>query len=306
MIETGPAPALEKIDAVKRGIEERAALAARLRQEGENDLAEKLDACGAPLRLVCVCCGSKKSVEIRCRRRWCPACAWIVSRERIEKYVQAAATMQWPLFVTLTKPNSPDPECIRTIREDWSRMRRRKLMVDRIAGGISTIEVTNKGAGWHPHLHVLCDCRWLAIHTPPPSPRDSEGVKRQKYDHARLELSALWAQVIKNPVAVVSALRKPPGEALRYTLKYAVKGQDMIDCPDPIGPLIRVLSRSRMVSTFGTMHGRIAEDEEEERPAVECGECGNIKSFMPEDCAMFYGRAGHDLPTVPRHKYQTA
>jgi plasmid rolling circle replication initiator protein Rep len=266
----------------ERGILEREALIDRLRREGADDLARKLTTCGETLPLVCVNCGSKHPVEVACKRRWCPACAWRVQKDRMARFSEAGAAMKWPLFITLTMRNTGDPQCIRTIREAWGRMRRRKLMAQRIAGGIATIEITNQGNGWHPHLHVLADCQWLALHTPEPSFGDSEGVKRQKYDHARLELSALWGSVIKQETAIVSALRKEPGAALAYTLKYAVKGSDLIDSPDPIAPLLRVLNKSRLVSAFGNLHNLEPELIEEERPKCKCGKCGAEGAFLPD------------------------
>ena len=266
----------------QRGREERERLKERLINEGAADLAEKLQKCGQQMILICSNCGERRQVEIACKRRWCPACAWLVQRERIAKYGRAASAMQWPLFVTLTVPNTTDPECIRGLREAWGRMRRRKLMAERVAGGVSTIEITNKGNGWHPHLHCLCDCKWLAIHTPPPRPNESAAVIRQKCDFARQELSAVWADVIKNPVAVVLAIRKAPGEALAYALKYGVKGSDLIEAKNPIAPLIRVLSKSRMLSAFGSLHGLKLDEEEDERPAVICPCCGEEKTLVPQ------------------------
>lgn len=278
----------------ERGIEERKQLAARLRREDAHDLASKLDDCGTPLRLVCTSCSAVKSVEIACKRRWCPACSWLVQRQRLQRYNFATSIMQWPLFVTLTVSNTHDPECIRELRANWSKMRRRKLIVDRVKGGISTIEVTNEGKGWHPHLHILCDCEWLAIHTPPPNRRDSDAVKRQKFDHARLELSALWARILGQEKAIVLAKRVAGVDALAYSLKYAVKGSDLINCKDKIEPLIRVLSKSRMVSAFGNMHGKGLDDPEEERPACVCKECMNETSFIPEHVVDLLYRRSYD------------
>lgn len=161
-------------------------------------------------------------------------------------------------------------------------MRRRKLIEKRITGGIATIEITNQGNGWHPHLHVLADCKWLALHVPEPRFQDSEDVKRQKYDHARLELSALWSAVIKQDFAIVSALRKEPGEALAYTLKYAVKGSDLIHSPDPIAPLLRMLNKSRLVSAFGDLHGMEPKLIDDEKRKCACGKCGAEGSMMPD------------------------
>lgn len=269
-------------DARDRGNAERSQLIDRLRSEEAFDLANKLSKCGEVLRLVCANCGSKKAVEMSCMRRWCPACSYAVKRERLKRFDQTARAMKWPLFVTLTKRNTGDPNCIREIRADWSKMRRRKLLVSRIKGGIATIEITNTGNGWHPHLHILCDCKWLALHVPAPTFADSPDVKRQKYDHARLELSALWCSVIKQDQSIVSALRAKSGDALAYAIKYAIKGTDLINSPDPIAPLLRVLEKSRMISAFGDMHDVDAQIQDDEKPKCTCKDCGQIQTFMPD------------------------
>lgn len=265
-----------------RGAAERADLITRLQREGAWDLVKKLDKCGEVMRLVCANCGSKKAVEMSCMRRWCPACAYQVKRERLKRFDQTARAMKWPLFVTLTKRNTGDPECIREIRADWGRMRRRKLLESKIKGGIATIEITNTGNGWHPHLHILCDCKWLALHVPAPTFADSVDVKRQKYDHARLELSALWCSVIKQDQSIVSALRAKPGEALAYALKYAIKGSDLINSQDDIAPMIRVLEKSRMISAFGDLYALDAELQDDERPKCTCKDCGEASTYMPD------------------------
>jgi hypothetical protein len=266
----------------ERGAQEREQLAARLRNEGAADLAMKIEGCGTPLNLNCACCGARKTVEIACKRRWCPACTYLVMRERLKKYNFAASLMQWPLMVTLTMRNTPDPECIRQIREHWAKFRRRKLVADKMAGGVTTVEITEGVGGWHPHLHIVADCRWLALHVPEPNWRDSADVKRQKCEHARLELSALWSQVIGQEQASVLANRKAPGDALAYALKYAVKGSTLIESKLPIAPLIRVLSASRMLSAFGSMHGQKLEDPEEEKPGAVCTSCMQETSWVPE------------------------
>lgn len=266
----------------QRGAAERELLAVRLRNEGAADLAMKIEGCGTPLNLNCACCGARKTVEIACKRRWCPACTYLVMRERLKKYNRAAALMQWPLMVTLTMQNTPDPDCIRAIREHWGRFRRRKLIDTKMKGGVTTVEVTEGEGGWHPHLHIVADCQWLALHVPAPHWTDSVEVKREKYDYARLELCALWSQVVGQKQATVLANRKAPGEALAYALKYAIKGTTMIESKLPIAPLIRVLQKSRMLSAFGSMHGLNLDDEEEEKPRAICTSCMQETSWIPE------------------------
>lgn len=278
----------------ERGIREREELKTRLYREGAFSLAQKLEPCGKPFGIRCVSCGDGRMVETACRRRWCPACAWLVARERVEKYRNAAGRMAWPLFVTLTMPNTDSPEGIRTIRDAWAKMRRRKLIVDRVKGGIVTVECTNTGKGWHPHLHALIDCEWLAIHTPPPTRRDSAAVVRQKCDHARLELSAVWSDVLKVNQSIVLAIRKEPGHCINYALKYAVKAADLIACQEPIAPLIEVIQKSRMLSTFGTLREKGLDDEEEEKPCACCRNCGAVDSIVPESVIDAGRREAHD------------
>lgn len=278
----------------ERGTLERERLKERLWTEGAHDLAMKLDGCGTPLNLNCACCGARRSIEIACRRRWCPACAWIVSLERLGKYNRAAELMQWPLMITLTMRNDPDPEAVRTIREKWGKFRRRKLVEKCIKGGITTVEVTEGEGGWHPHLHIIADCKWLALHVPAPAWQDSADVIRQKCDYARLELSALWSQVLGQEQAAVLANRKKPGEALAYALKYAVKGSTLIESKLPIAPLIRVLGKSRMLSTFGSMHGLDLSDPDEEKAGSICSECQNVTDWIPEFIVDGIYRQSHD------------
>jgi hypothetical protein len=212
----------------------------------------------------------------------------------MSRFNAIAFAMKWPLFVTLTKPNSETVECVREIRADWAKMRRRKIMEKRVRGGVTTIEITNHGNGWHPHLHILCDCEWLSIHTPPPRGHDSAAVFKQKCEHAQMELSAVWANVIKSPIAVVWVERKKPGDCLAYAMKYAVKGSDLIECREKIGPLIDVISKSRMVSAFGDWHGRIAPDDEDEKPGCCCTNCGAEKSWIPESIVDSLYRRSYD------------
>lgn len=267
-------------EARERGQLEREQLKNRLIGEGAVDLAQKLETCGTPLRLVCVNCGERKVVEIACKRRWCPACAYLVMRERLNRFSMAIDMMRWPLFLTFTMLNSPDPESLRTMRDHWSRMRRRKLLVERITGGISTLEVTNGGKGWHPHLHIIANCRWLSLHTPEPTWRDTPAVREQKILHASQEVERMWCHITGQQKAIFKISRITDVKLVRYILKYAVKGSELIACRDDVAPLIRVLSRSRMVSAFGDLHGKCLSEPDEEKPVALCPCCGDEKPWM--------------------------
>lgn len=284
------APSAKKNKYRDTALELKDELQKKLEDEGRTDLAEKLANCGSPVHLVCTCCGQRKTAEAHCSRRWCPACAWGIHHERMRKYSAAIEAFQWPLFVTLTQPNSATVDSVTEIRKAWSRMRRRRLIANRVRGGIVAVEITNKGQGWHPHLHAVLDCEWLALHVPPPRKTDSARIIREKCDYARAELSATWADVIGEPKSIVLAARAARGAAASYALKYATKAAELIECESEIGPLIDVMEKSRLLTTFGSLYGRKDLIEEEKVP-MPCSSCGEIKTMMPEDLAFrFFGR----------------
>lgn len=274
-------PGFDKVAATAARCRERELIKHRLYSEGAADLGNHLANCGLPMPLVCVCCGNDRAVETACRRRWCPACAWKLQAKRLDRYAGAVRLMARPAFLTLTVENSPDPDSIRQLRNAWSRMRRRKLIAEKVAGGVAAVEVTNQGNGWHPHLHAIIDCDWLSIHVPAPTWTDSQGVYDQKCEMAQAELSSVWAGVVKQSEAVVWISRMKDLTRLIYSLKYCVKGSDLVESPDAIAPMIRVLDKSRLVSAFGNLHGRTREMDADERPVMVCESCGHERSYLP-------------------------
>lgn len=276
-------PAWDRDAAVERGKRERELLKHRLWDEGDCDLGNKLADCGLPLPLVCTCCGNDKSVETACRKRWCPACAWGIQRKRIDRFAGAIKLMKWPAMMTLTQSSSPDPETIRDLRKAFGRFRRRKIFEGKVRGGVSAIEITKGDLGYHPHVHAIIDCEWLSVHTPAPVWNDSFDVRSQKMEHAQHELSSMWADTLGQEHAITWITRMKNLDRLRYALKYAVKGSDLVEMPGRVGELLRVLDRTRCISAFGNLHGRTSEMDSDERPAKACLVCGNEKSFLPVD-----------------------
>jgi hypothetical protein len=274
----------------------------RLRDEGEHEFANRLENCGLPMPLVCTHCGTQKVVETQCRMRWCPACAWTIAQKRLRRFSGAVGLMKWPLMVTLTRENSDDPETVRIFRQQWAKMRRRKIIAEKMTGGVVGIEVTNIGNGWHPHLHAIVDCRWLAIHTPEPHWSDTPEIAKEKRSHAQQELAWLWGNVCGQNNSHVWVKRVRDLKALVYSLKYSVAGSDLVDSAEPIGPLLRVLQKTRLVSAFGSLHGQTAAMDGDEKPVTVCDCCGTEKSLCP--AAVIYSIARIDpektLPSMSK------
>lgn len=214
--------------------------------------------------------------------RYCPACAPAVTARRMSRWQIPIERIRWPLFITLTIPNSEDPDSLRTLRKHWAKFRRRKIMRQQVKGGIATFEVTNKGRGWHPHLHAVADCEWLAIHVPKPTRRDSADVIAEKCKLAQEELSAAWAHQIGNVDGIVW-VRRVSGKGIpSEILKYAVKGSDLLASPVPIAPMLYALKATRTLSGWGTLFPLPSPDADES-PLAECPDCHSVKSYLPQD-----------------------
>lgn len=272
---------------------QREALADRLERENAGDLASHLRNCGRGVALVCTDCGSKHHVETRCRKRWCPVCAPWVAKERLRRWKAAVDGLQWPLFVTLTMRNSDDPESIRELRSAWAKFRRRKLIREKVAGGVAAVEVTNQGRGFHPHLHAVVDCRWLSLWTREPKRRDPPEVVAALCQSAAAELSALWADQLKQPTSSVQVARVSGEKAAVYSLKYATKAAELLAMQNELAPLIRVLRKTRLVSGFGSLHPLPAVDAES-KPGLSCACCGAESQWLPETVVAAAFRGHHD------------
>ena len=207
--------------------------------------------------------------EIRCKARYCPSCQPIISAERLARWAHAIEKLEWPLFVTLTIPNSEDPEALRFLKKKWGAFRRRKIIASRVKGGVATFEVTNKGHGWHPHLHAVMDCKWLAVWTPEPYPGEKRESVQEKCRRAQEELSAAWADMIEEPTGIVHVRRVYGTGVVKEAMKYAAKCSDLLECNDPIAPMLRVLKSTRTLAGWGSLFPLPSPDREE-KPATGC------------------------------------
>jgi plasmid rolling circle replication initiator protein Rep len=189
--------------------------------------------------------------------------------------------MNWPLFVTLTVQNVPDAGIpfVRKLRRDFGKLRQRKLWKSNVAGGVAAIEVTNKGHGWHPHLHALIDCKWLALRTPPPQPGSSGAELKNRCRNAKREFTELWKLCTREKHGVSWVQRCSGQCAVSEVLKYSVKGSDLLDSPQPVGPLIHQLRATRLTTSFGNLFGQNFQPPSNVRP---CENCGEFAEWLPE------------------------
>lgn len=257
----------------------------RLSDEGADDLHERLSKCGEPIRLHCTCCGRIRESEKRCDLKWCPVCSRRRAARLSAKYRRASGLMQWPMHVTLTRSNlaTISAEAIHDLKRGFKQLRRRDIFKKNVLGGVSSVELTNTGRGWHPHLHVLADCEWLAIETPRPKHFHSRGTKKRLFQAASAELEREWSDCIGQLMSSLKVRRCDGATAVAEVLKYCVKGDHLADSPDDIAPAIRAISAGRLVAAFGTLYHMRKELREPTKPSLACGDCGAMGAWMPEE-----------------------
>jgi hypothetical protein len=171
-------------------------------------------------------------------------------------------------------------------------MRQRVWWGKSVVGGIASVEVTNIGNGWHLHVHAVIDCKWLAVTIPPPKPFESREAMKRRFAAAATEVGTAWAKALGEKRATVKVKRaygkrdnpERMGKSQSISvevLKYSVKPADLIECPEPIGDLLRMMGAARLVSSWGSCYGKNLVIDEQNYEGGMC-ECGAVKSYVPE------------------------
>lgn len=268
----------------------------RLQDENEDQLAEWLAKCGEPFLLHCSSCGFQHIAEKRCGRKWCPVCVRKIATQRSLKYERAAALCAWPLFVTLTRANlgTLAREDIADLMKRFTKFRRQVFWKNNVKGGVACCEITNTGKGWHPHLHALIDCKWLAIETPYPHTSLSRDRKKKLFQRAAAELERNWSKCLGQLVSSVKVKRASDAEIAKEVCKYSVKGSDLVDSPDPIGPAIWAITGTRLVRPFGSFFGKALLLPEEKKLPLPCPACAAKNSWVTDEQVKAYSRQAFD------------
>lgn len=175
----------------------------------------------------------------------CPLCAIRRGGKALQKYqerfsiITAARPDLRPYLVTLTVRNGPDlSERYEHLSECFKRLmaRRREIRtasaLREVSGGVGSVEFTNKGKGWHPHIHLL------VLATEMPSQTDLRGE---------------WERITGDSyICDVRPIVDPVG-GFCEVFKYAVKFSELT--PADNWHAFRVLASRRLLTSFGCFRG---------------------------------------------------
>lgn len=256
----------------------------RLQDAGAARHAKRIGVCGEEIPIVCTACGRTHTVRRRCDLKWCPACQPLLARRTIDRFKPVMKLIRWPLFITLTCRNYANADGARNVRRAFTKLRRHRWWRRAVRGGVAQVELVNTGKGWHPHVHALCDCRWLSITVAPPAPRASQQRVKEIARAACAEVAAAWSDCLgrRGSVKVRRVWVRDGGDisdAMKEVLKYSVTA-DTLERPDrDLIDAIDALDRMRQLVSWGSLYRR-PELKREKRP-LAC-ECGAIGEFVPE------------------------
>lgn len=213
-----------------------------------------------------------------CRVRHCPVCQWRRSLMWKARFIKALPkitadypTARW-IFLTLTVRNCELTELRHTLSQmnkAWERLSKRKIFP--ALGWVRSFEVTrNKQDGSaHPHFHVL-------MMVPAGYFKGQSYINQQQW-------TQLWRDCLRvdyDPILDVRAVKAPkssaggadPGVgliiAIKETLKYSVKGEELVVDAAWLIELTHQLHKTRAIALGGCLKKYLSEADPDQEDLV--------------------------------------
>lgn len=204
------------------------------------------------LTLYCGHCGHPLKVKLGCGDRTCPECRLKWFGYHFKALLGLVSSWRTAYFLTLTLKNINEIGRfhVKDLRKDFERLRRR---FKQIQGGFYVVQATNRGKGWHLHLHILYDGFFI----------------NQK------ELAAAWMEITGDSFMVDIRRVGDPRTAVRYLLSDFLQAPRIreADAADFNG----MFKGSRLVQPFGKYKATKL------RRPYKCPKCGEVCWGLIED-----------------------
>ncbi|MCJ7828470.1 MAG: hypothetical protein MUP81_01870 [Dehalococcoidia bacterium] len=199
--------------------------------------------------LYCSHCGEVLKVKLSCGDRTCPECRKKWFGYHLKILVNLVSHWAKPYFLTLTIKNISDndfgKDCVRDIRQCFGKFRRQ--FKRKIKGGFYVVQATNRGNGWHLHIHVLFDGWYI--------PKEM--------------ISKAWAEITGGSYIVDIKQIQSPKTAVRYLLSDFLQSPRIR--PEDKMAFNYVFKGARLVQSFGC-YSKI-----KLRAPYNCPKCGRCE-----------------------------
>jgi len=226
---------------------------------------------------ICDCQTKLISLSHHCNLRTCPTCSQ-TRKKRIrkaylpilEKFNTNRYALEHLYFLTISPANYSNlEEGLKDIRRSFKLFLRDKYVKERIKGGISIIETTNNGNGWHIHIHAIIfgkrldnrirgkcnDCHQNLIR---------KDYKNQRYYCANSNCNSLNVTYAQNSKIVqifnrcakrdsninITSLNSH-AHVLNYLLKYVSINDISTDNPNYLAEYMFYTRKQKLITKFG-------------------------------------------------------
>lgn len=213
------------------------------------------------LTIQCECCGYRRLVLAGSRDRTCPACSKEMYSRFYLRYEEVIASTPNLKFLTLTwKPvHHQDPSVLKEIGRAVNRFlhlsRYRRLW----KGLLATVECKKTRSGmFYYHVHCIVSGAFIP----------------------QSQISDDWRKASGFPIVWVTRISRTPKRALRYVLKYVLKGFSFDD-PRDRQDFKASMKGVRYIRSYGDFYN--FEYRAGQHVYFPCPECGAVKSWVVLD-----------------------
>lgn len=221
--------------------------------------SKKTHICGREiLTLQCSHCGCRHPVLTGSRDRTCPAC----SKERYDvfyaRYAELISRIPNLKFLTLTwKPvRHQDPKIVRAMGKALNRFLHMKRYRQAWKGLLATVECKKTKSGWfYYHIHCIVSGAFVP----------------------QAQISQDWKKASGFPIVYIERIYRTPQRALRYVLKYVLKGFSFEKDKDRL-EFKSSMKGVRYIRTYGEFYN--SEYLSSDHVYFPCPECGSIKCWV--------------------------
>lgn len=225
--------------------------------------------------VFCCHCGHVLTVPVYCRNRFCPVCTTarrLRVRSKLTGFIKVhRCTGSYGYkHLTLTIKNQPDLKVmVKSLSKSFRRLRQRQIWKKNVRGGVFVVEITRKDSGWHAHLHIIIEAKYMVYS----------------------DLLAAWEAVSLGSGVYIR--RIPPGQIVRYLTKYITKSELGIEYQRVAS---EALKGTRLFQPFGTWHNPIQAIQLE---LFKCPDCERTKWVFGSFDAFFRKCEPGDISDFP-------
>ena len=210
------------------------------------------------LTLQCTKCGHRRRVRAGSRDRTCPACQKRLYEKTFVHYKNVLKKRPNLKFLTLTwKPvKFQDPKIVRAMGKCLTRLLHRGTYARLWKGLIATVECKKTRSGmFYYHIHAIIEGGFVN----------------------QAKISRDWKEISGFPIVHVKSIRRTKNRALRYVLKYVLKGMSFLD-PRDRRDFKASMKGVRMIRSYGDFYD--SEYKSGEHVYFPCPNCGAVKSWV--------------------------